>query len=82
MNRSGGHYVLEGPIIIRGGWCLKIVEPITIRLLVKIDNCVFYKKREMKSFSNIFKNTNFLLWQLLNVKNTLHLNCKVVQISE
>ena len=40
MNRSGGHYVLEGPIIIRGGWCLKIVEPITIRLLVKIDNCV------------------------------------------
>ena len=36
MNRSGGHYVLEGPIIIRGGWCLKIVEPITIRLLVKI----------------------------------------------
>ena len=82
MNRSGGHYVLEGPIIIRGGWCLKIVEPITIRLLVKIDNCVFYKKREIKSFSNIFKNTNFLLWQLLNVKNTLHLNCKVVQISE
>ena len=61
MNRSGGHYVLEGPIIIRGGWCLKIVEPITIRLLVKIDNCVFYRKKEMKSFSNIFKNTKFLL---------------------
>ena len=49
MNRSGGHYVLEGPIIIRGGWCLKIVEPITIRLLVKINNCVFDKKREMKT---------------------------------
>ena len=51
MNRSGGHYVLEGPIIIRGGWCLKRVEPITIRLLVKIDNCVFDKMREMKLFS-------------------------------